>query len=77
MQKAAPYAVNWQVKQSPFGAASDVKLDLDRFIHIVRSSGYSGYLPVETLSVPNKPYDPYQIVPPFVHELKAAIARSG
>lgn len=77
MQKAAPYAVNWQVKQSPFGAASDVKLDLDRFIHIVRSSGYSGYLPVETLSAPNKPYNPYQIVPPFVQELKAAIARSA
>lgn len=77
MQKAAPYAVNWQVKQSPFGAASDVKLDLDRFIHIVRSSGYSGYLPVETLSTPDKPYDPYQIVPTFIQELKAAIARSA
>ena len=77
MKKAAPYAVNWQVKQSAFGAASDVKLDLDRFLHIVRSSGYSGYLPIETLSTPDKPYDPYQIVPPFVQELKAAIARTA
>lgn len=77
MKKAAPYAVNWQVKQSAFGAASEVKLDLDRFLHIVRSSGYSGYLPIETLSTPDKPYDPYQIVPPFVQELKAAIARTA
>jgi sugar phosphate isomerase/epimerase len=77
MEKTAPYAVNWQVKQSAFGAASDVKLDLKRFLHIVRSSGYSGYLPVETLSTPDKPYDPYQIVPPFVEELKAAIAQSA
>lgn len=77
MQKAAPYAVNWQVKQSPFGAGSDVKLDLTRFLHIVRSSGYSGYLPIETLSTPDKPYDPYEIVPPFVQELKAAITRTA
>ncbi len=77
MEKAAPYAVNWQVKQSPFGAASDVKIDLKRFLGIVRSSGYSGYLPIETLSVRDKPYDPYQIVPPFVAQLKQAIAESA
>ena len=77
MQKAAPYAVNWQVKQSAFGAGSEVRLDLDRFLHIVRSSGYSGYLPIETLSTPDKPYDPYQVVPPFVQELKVAIARTA
>ena len=77
MAKAAPYAVNWQVKQSPFGAESDVKLDLTRLLHIVRSSGYSGYLPVETLSRPGKPYDPYQVVPPFVRELKTAIAATA
>lgn len=77
MTKAAPYAVNWQVKQSPFGVESDVKLDLIRLLKIVRSSGYSGYLPVETLSRPGTPYDPYQVVPPFVRQLKAAIAATA
>lgn len=77
MQKAAPYAVNWQVKQSPFGAASNVKIDLKKLLRIVRASGYSGYLPVETLSVRGQPYDPYQIVPPFVQELKQAIAETA
>jgi sugar phosphate isomerase/epimerase len=77
MEKAAPYAVNWQVKQSAFGAASDIGLDLKRFLKIVRASGYAGYLPVETLSVPDKPYDPYKIVPPFVAQLKKAIAESA
>lgn len=77
MQKAAPYAINWQVKESPIGAGSDVKIDLKRLLHIVRSSGYSGYLPVETLSVRGKPYDPYQIVPVFVQQLKQAIAESA
>jgi sugar phosphate isomerase/epimerase len=76
MEKAAPYAVNWQVKESAFGAASGVALDLDRLLHIVRASGYSGYLPVETLSVAGKEYDPYKVVPPFMKKLKEAIARS-
>jgi len=73
MAKAAPYAVNWQVKQSPVGAGSAIKLDLIRLLQIVRKSGYSGYLPVETLSVRGMPYDPFKVVPPFVEELKAAI----
>jgi len=77
MGKAAPYAVNWQVKQSPVGAGSDVKLDLTRLLRIVRASHYSGYLPIETLSVRDKPYDPYQIVPGFVQELKQAIAATA
>jgi sugar phosphate isomerase/epimerase len=77
MEKVAPYAVNWQVKESAFGAASDIRLDLKRLLHIVRTSGYSGYLPIETLSVPGKPYDPYQTVPPFVQKLKEAISESA
>ena len=67
--------MNWQVKESPFGAASDVPLDLARLLRIVRASGYSGYLPIETLSVADKPYDPYQVVPAFMKKLKEAIAR--
>ncbi len=77
MQILAPYAVNWQVKQSPLGAESNVPLDLKKFLGIVRSSGYRGYLPIETLSVPGKPYDPYQVVPTFVQQLRQAIAETA
>ncbi len=77
MKLLAPYAVNWQVKQSPFGAASDLPLDLKKFLGIVRSSGYRGYLPIETLSVKGKPYDPYQVVPHFVAQLRQAIAETA
>jgi hypothetical protein len=77
MARVAPYAVNWQVKQSPFGAESDVPLDLKKFIRIVRSSGYRGYLPIETLSVKGKDYDPFTVVPKFLAELRQAIAQAG
>jgi sugar phosphate isomerase/epimerase len=76
MSLVAPYAVNWQVKQSPFGAESDVPLDLKRFVRIVRASGYRGYLPIETLSAPGKDYDPFKSVPKFLDELRRAIGET-
>jgi sugar phosphate isomerase/epimerase len=77
MAKVAPYAVNWQVKQSAMGAESDVPLDLKRFVRIVRSSGYRGYLPIETLSEKGKDYDPFKVVPKFLDELRQAIAETA
>jgi sugar phosphate isomerase/epimerase len=77
MAHVAPYAVNWQVKQSPFGAESDVPIDLKKFIRIVRSSGYRGYLPIETLSARGKDYDPFTVVPQFLEQLRQAIAQTS
>lgn len=75
MAKAAPYAVNWQIKQSAFGAASPIPLDLNRLMHIIKASGYRGYIPIETLSVAGKPYDPFTIVPAFLDQVRQAIAQ--
>jgi sugar phosphate isomerase/epimerase len=72
MAKVAPYAVNWQVKQSPWGEDSDVPLDLVRLLRIVRASGYSGYLPIETLES-----DPNIAVPEMVKKLRDAIAQTA
>jgi sugar phosphate isomerase/epimerase len=72
MVKVAPYAVNWQVKQSPFGEESDVPLDLVRLLQIVRASGFCGYLPIETLGS-----DPYTAVPEMVKKLRDAIAQTA
>lgn len=71
-----PYAVNFQVKESPFGKDSPVRLDLDRLVAMVRSAGYRGYLPIETLAVTGAKYEPLQAIPRFHAELKAAIARA-
>ena len=74
--KAAHYAVNWQIKQSPLGVeAEDASpTDLKRLVHIVRDSGYRGYLPIETLSPPSGGnYDPFVVVPKFLKELREAI----
>jgi len=73
----APHAVNWQIKQSPFGEESEIKTDLVKLMRIVRTSGYSGYLPIETLSPKGKDYDPYTVVPAFLNQLRDALKETA
>jgi sugar phosphate isomerase/epimerase len=75
--QAAPYAVNWQIKQSPAGADSDVPTDLVKLMRIVRASGYRGYLPIETLAPKDKAYDPFTVVPPFLKQVREAINQTA
>jgi sugar phosphate isomerase/epimerase len=77
MAKVAPHAVNWQIKTSPFGADSGIKTDLKRLVKIVRESGYRGYIPIETLSVKGQPYDPFDLVPKFLAELREVLDAKG
>ena len=77
MALVAPYAVNWQIKQSPFGEESAIPTDLVKLMKIVRASGYRGYLPIETLSPKDKVYDPYRAVPAFLKQLRDAIAQTA
>lgn len=72
IEAVIPYTVNWQVKESVFGIGSDIPTDMPRLMSILKRSGYRGYLPVETLYVKNKPYDPYVLVPAMLRDLKAA-----
>lgn len=80
IEKTLPYAVNFQLKESPFGPRSPIKTDLPRLMKIIRNSGYRGYLPIETLQikgeprpVPDIPYNPYVLVPILLKDVKGAI----
>ena len=77
MAKVAPYAVNWQVKQYPDAEDPGTPTDLVRLLKIVRSSGYRGYLPIETLSPKDHVYDPFTVVPAFLKQLQDAIAQTA
>ena len=59
------------------GEESEVPTDLPKLLRIVRSSGYTGYLPIETLSPRGQPYDPYAVVPAFLKQLRDAIAQTA
>lgn len=75
IEAVIPYTVNWQMKESVFGNASEVKTDFKRLMKIIKKSGYRGYVPVETLKLAgkDKPYDPFVRVPEIMMEVKAAM----
>lgn len=71
--KVIPYAINWQVKESPFGIGGAERTDFVKLIRIIKTGGYTGYLPVETLMIRGVKYDPFALVPEMLSELQAAI----
>jgi sugar phosphate isomerase/epimerase len=72
-----PYAVNWQVKESPFGKANAPRTDFKKLVGIIREGGYGGFLPIETLVMGRKEYDPATEAAKTLAELRAAIAESA
>ena len=73
----APYAVNWQIKETLFSEPDAPRTDMKRLLGIIRKSGYRGYLPIETLSMKRPAYDSYVEVPKMLKELNHAIADSS
>jgi sugar phosphate isomerase/epimerase len=71
--EVVPYAINWQVKESPLGIGGKEKTDYVKLVRIIKDGGYKGYLPIETLLVRGVPYDPFALVPAMLNELSAAI----
>jgi sugar phosphate isomerase/epimerase len=74
--EVVPYAINWQIKESVFGLESNVPTDYRRLVQIIKQGGYKGYLPVETLRVPGKTYDPFVLVLQMLGDLSAAIGEA-
>jgi sugar phosphate isomerase/epimerase len=71
--KVVPYAVNFQVKESPYGSTSPVRMDVKKLAQVVRAGGYRGYLLIETLVGPGKEYSPLANVPKFLKEVREAV----
>jgi sugar phosphate isomerase/epimerase len=72
IEMVIPYAINWQVKESIYGVSKNVPLDAVRLMKIIKKGGYKGYLPVETLVMKGRPYDPFTLVPELVKKLEEA-----
>jgi len=77
IEQVIPYGVNWQIKESPFGKASPIRTDLIRLMKIIRKSGYRGYIPIETLSIKGRPYNPNELVPAFLKEVRDALEKTA
>jgi hypothetical protein len=71
--EVVPYAINWQIKESPFEIGNPVQTDYTKLIKIIKDGGYKGFLPVETLLVRGKPYDPFAQVPAMLKSIQKSI----
>ncbi len=71
-----PYAINWQIKESPYEIGNPVQTDYYKLIKIIKNGGYTGFLPVETLLVRGRPYDPFALVPQMLGNLQTAIEKA-
>jgi sugar phosphate isomerase/epimerase len=69
IEKAIPYAVNWQLKETIFAGKTELPIDLKKTFELIRASNYRGYVPIETL----RKGDPGQIVPEFLAQVKPYI----
>jgi sugar phosphate isomerase/epimerase len=66
-----PYAVSWQIKELINQNGKEEPIDLDKLMGIIKTSGYRGYLPIETLG----PGDPFQKVPAFLDKVRVALEK--
>jgi hypothetical protein len=73
----APYAVNWQIKETLHSRTDSPRTDFKKLIGIIRQSGYRGYLPIETLPMRRKDYDPFVEVVKVLGEMREAIGAAG
>ena len=69
-----PHAVNWQIKETLGSQTDTPRTDFKKLVGIIRQGGYRGCLPIETLSMRRKDYDPFVEVGKVLAELRAAIA---
>lgn len=72
----APYAVNWQIKETTGSNLKSPPTDFSRLVKIIRESRYRGYVPIETLRMGRKDYDPRAEVTKMVNALRAAIGEA-
>jgi len=57
-----PYAVNWQIKEFVDGNQKQVAMDYAKIVKIIKTGGYKGFVPVESLKEKDVPYDPFERV---------------
>ncbi|HZB12513.1 MAG TPA: sugar phosphate isomerase/epimerase family protein [Chryseolinea sp.] len=69
VSKTAKYAVNWQLKENIFINGDEKPADIQRLVDIIKTSGYRGYIPIETLG----PGDPKTKVKVLYKKVKEAV----
>ena len=69
-----PHAVNWQIKETVGSSMKTPRTDFNKLAKIIHDGGYRGFVPIETLSMGRKDYDPFAEVEKTLKAMREAIA---
>lgn len=69
IEKSIKFAVNWQIKEKIFVNGAEEDANIGKLVEVIKSSGYRGYLPIETLG----PGDPKPKILKIYNELVTAL----
>lgn len=69
-----PHAVNWQIKETLGSSLTSPRTDFKKLMKIIHDGGYRGFLPIETLAMGRKDYDPYAEVAKVIAGMREGIA---
>lgn len=71
-----PHAFNWQVKETLGSSLKSPPTDYRRLVRILLDGGYRGFVPIETLAMGRKDYDPGAEVLKVLNGLRGALAEA-
>ena len=69
-----PYAVNWQIKETLGSSTKSPATDFKKLAKIIHDGGYRGFVPIETLAMGRKDYDPFVEVEKVLVGMREGIA---
>lgn len=72
-----PHAVNWQIKETVGSSLKTPPTDFKKLAKIIHEGGYRGFVPIETLAMGRKDYDPAAEVVKVLAAMREAIAELG
>ena len=68
-----PHAVNWQIKETLGSSLKTPPTNFKKLTQILHDGGYRGFVPIETLSMGRKDYDPAAEIVKVLAAMRAAI----
>ncbi len=71
-----PYAMNWQIKETLGSSLKSPPTDFKKLAKVIHDGGYRGFLPIETLGMGRKNYDPFAEVEKVLVAMREAIANT-
>jgi len=71
IKKNIQYAVTWQIKENVWIDGKATETDFVRLFKLIKTAGYRGYLPIETLGAG----DPFEKVPVLLEKVQTAIQK--